>query len=294
MNKSDLKYKLLTLIPSIQLKEKIIKSKFDFSDSDMVKMINDLAGSFEEKVLLLYEASLLLEEKSSEFADNLLIEMKYSQEAFNTNDPTCVYELNIHYKYSHVEEKYLTVSFESAKNMLNFFAQKYPMLDDNNIEIKVVKRRVLSEPQENDFVAEARLSIRGTLLNYFTQKETESKECPEQKDSSCDSCDSMCRFSHPLYPCMLKNGDVVTQIGKDKKIKYGMILFAENKELLREYYVVDLENKILTGGDLSNYFSAHIMISPAFLYKIHVSELPGKTKDLYMRLKARLKADNIL
>ena len=114
MNKSDLKYKLLTLIPSIQLKENIIKSKYDFSDPDMVKMINDLAISFEEKVLLLYEASLLLEEKSSEFADNLLIDMKFSQEAFNTNDPLCVYELKILYRNSHVEENYLNVSFDSA------------------------------------------------------------------------------------------------------------------------------------------------------------------------------------
>lgn len=294
MNKSDLKYKLLTLIPSIQLKEKIIKSKFDFSDSDMVKMINDLAGSFEEKVLLLYEASLLLEEKSSEFADSILIEMKYAQEAFNTNDPTCVYELNIHYRNSHVEEKYLTVSLESARNMLDFFVKKYPMLDDDNIEIKVVKRRVLSEPEENDFVAEAKLSLHGTLLSYNDKNDTEFKECPEHKEISCGLCNSQCRFSHPLYPCMLKNGDIVTETGKNRKVKYGMILFCDNKEPLREYYVVDLEHRILKSGDLSNYFSAHTMISPAFLNRIPMSDLPSKTKDLCMRLKARLKTDDIL
>ncbi len=144
--------KIVRLIPSKTVKEKVTETKHNFSKSDLMLIVDRYAQSYDERMEL-----MKILEGISDGTEKTVIQkriQRYSEnmEHFMSPEPNTVYELRIKLYPSDYREKYFCSNLESAVKTVKAFLKEYDCAEDLNehSEIYLKKWRIFDDTVDFD------------------------------------------------------------------------------------------------------------------------------------------------
>lgn len=288
MQREELKKLLIEQIPENQLRSYIQAHDFPFSDGDLVKMAYSLAADCEMRTQLLNECASTLSDTAREFALNILNYLDEIKALFHENS-ACVYELKIKETPNSYEERYLCGSYQTAREMAEWFCKEYSVTLTERSDISICKRRIISEPQHyaEDYIAEVQLDERLKEIKYFSGLDSDALY-PADCHNNCDECDMLCLCNDVRYPCILHDGDIV-RFRNGFQDGFGVVMFCSTSDTADSHYIIKLsENLRLIHPD--EIFNAHLHLEPYRVTKINADALPEGLQGICEELIAHLKA----
>ena len=124
MNRRYFEKKIINLIPSLSMKEEIVKTKHHFTDLELLAMIDKFENIFSKRIYLYNQAKKVFNDKKILSFINRYIkkELKKYEELINNINESEIYEVFIRSNPNSYEEHYLCPTYESCFNtIINFY-----------------------------------------------------------------------------------------------------------------------------------------------------------------------------
>lgn len=286
MTYEDFRQKTLRLIKEKNLYDHIIKNNYNFSDTDLIKIAYDLSETYEKRMMLMNEATILFNGRAAEFARHIIQDMKKIEDIFYEKSDECVYELHITDKPGAYTERYLCNSMPSALKTLKWFCKHYDITLDEKSEISVYKRRIITEDAEpdEDIVAEVYLDHKINAVSYYAQDLSIGRVPEEECINECNNCTAESLCDNVKYPRIINDRDIVQFRQKFNDDGYGIVMCCFGSKTVQDYYVIRIHKDVFSGDTLYDPWDDHVHISPTDITKISKEELPSSLIDIYEKI----------
>jgi len=275
---NSIKDKVLSLLPSKALKNKIKELNHQFTDIELMQIAFLYAQSFDERIELLKEIQSEADVELQEYIRKLTERQYMVLEEFKKNEAGTVYEVHIKEKSDTYEESYLCDSYESVLAIIPEFYKEYENEEPDGVRYKIFKRRLFSGKAddffEKEYISKMYMRSKGVI------RSVESfilSEC----DGVCMECDRICVTKDDvMYPRFVSDKEVVEFEDYDGRKRYGVVS-QDDCEAVDEYYVYSLDSEQIIYHDFENLFYAHEHIPAPLVEKIDFETIPEKMKNDY-------------
>ncbi len=272
--------KVVQLIPSKSLRDKIKETDYHFSDLSLLAIIFNCSKNFDSRIALLKYFQSNTTGEIKDYAERIVQTQLQMRDAFISNDSGSVYELHIKETPDAYDETYLCSSFEAAIKMISLFYKEYETEETSLVRYKIVKQRVFSvsdgEAFAEDELGEAVL-LAGNILYSVEMYGYNAEKC----DDSCCDCTQLCIRSHDIeFPCFTEDKDIVEYIESNGSRKFGINCQWDN-EPGSECYIYPMDSEQIRYHDFENVFYSHEHIPAPLVEIIDPETLPPKAKEDY-------------
>ena len=275
--------RVLSLLPSADLREAIRRTGYRLPDGDLLVIAWRYAPNYDARIALLRELGEGMEEEYRAYVSQILDTQREMLEGFSRQEEGTVYELFIKETPDACDEGTLCRSYEEALRMIPLIYQEYPFCKEGEeTRYRVVKRRILSDQTGflDDEMGEARLLPEKKLydvdlyaLNYR----------PEECEGGCVSCEFPCPDCHDvMFPTFVRHGEAV-KYKRDPFLggqAFG-IVFDLGEDAAADCYVIPLTSDAVRYHDFENIHNAHQHIPAPLVERIEPSALPEKLRADY-------------
>ena len=275
--------RVLSLLPSEDLKEAIRRTGYRLSDWDLLAIAWRYAPDYDARIALLRELGEGLEEEYRAYVSRILDTQREMLEGFSLQEEGTVYELFVKETPDACDEGTLCRSYEEALRMIPLIYQEYPFCEEGEeTRYRVVKRRILSDQTGflEDEMGEARL-LPGKKL-YDVQLYALDHR-PEECEGGCVSCEFPCVGCHEVrFPTFVRHGDAV-KYKRDPFFggqAFG-IVFDLGEDASADCYVIPLDSLAVRYHDFENIHNAHQHIPAPLVERVEPSALPEKLRADY-------------
>lgn len=283
--RKELYDRILSLLPSADLKETIQRTGYRVPDRDLLTVAWRYAPDYDTRLGLLRELGECFEGKLKNYISGLIDTQRQILESFLHCEEGTVYELFLKETSDAYEEGNLCRSYEEALRMIPLIYQEYPFCKEREeTRYRIVKRRILSDNTGflEDEMGQARL-LPGKKL-YDVEMDVYDY-LPKECDGGCVSCEFPCAYCHDvLFPAFLRHGEAVRYqrdpfLGKQAFV----ICFALQQENApcADCYVIPLESLPVCYHDFENIHNAHQHIPAPLVERVEPSALPEKLRADY-------------
>ncbi|MDE6661105.1 MAG: hypothetical protein K2J93_04735 [Anaeroplasmataceae bacterium] len=328
MTKKALEKKIIELLPSETLKDYLKTNDFHFQERDLLKFIVDYSRTFSQKIKLLEEASIALQDKENQNHAKKLV--KFHQKKYDDfmrpSDDT-VYEILIKcHPDDAPEENYIVKTFDDALALIRNYWKYYAEYDatDNELSEYIINKKTCFPPKKpsdlNHKVGELGYCELGYKLVIkdvdMYARDTEFGKC----SMICyENCKTHCLFNHDVeYPPFLKKYELVafqadwaqslilykdqriSFDNMDKHIRYGILVSDLNQHSI-DSEVVFLDNPYIKNRDAFskhedgyyNIYTYHDHPAYATLYRPNIDMVDKNIiEDYYYAAEALKEIDN--
>lgn len=296
--------KIINLLPSKDLINKVKAEKFLFSEEELLKFINDYAPDFNKKLELFKEAiSIFCNKKAKYHAKKLISFNENAYDAFMRADVACVYEIRIKCLPDDAdEETLLTKTFDGAINMIKSWLKCYKDVGakDNKFSRYTIHKKTITQPNyprdiyngKVGTLGECVLGYRFNILDLSMYTHNSEMLCKASTD--CNDCKTPCvSLLMPSFPHFLNKYDLVAycrdRLHNPTKIEYG-ILGTDMEKCNNDSFFIYLDNEYIKKRkvdftDENGYcrvFDDHCHPSYAELFKPDISDVPKEIYDDYL------------
>lgn len=255
--------KIISLIPSGDLKRKIEETNHVFSDIELLRIVDLYAPSMEERIDMMRHISETSAEDVSALASEYIhYETKLFCD-FLADAPGTVYELNIKETPDSYCERYLCASYAKALLYIDDFYKEYERIAEEGelTSYEITKRRVAS--LNDDFSEDTLFSL--TLAPGKVVKRIYSyhDDVDCKSDSFCSECKEIChrRCDGVRYPNFAENFFLLKY--RDHKGREAFAINLQHNEFdydfIEEFYILKLDSPCIKkrGFSYETIFEAH-------------------------------------
>lgn len=273
----ELQSQVIELIWSKSLREAIANEKTVFKPLELVKIIEDHAHSFAQRIEMFKALQKCIDEREVIALVERLIEYHLrSRDAFLSEDNGCIYELHIKEKPNDYLERYVCSSYSAAMRLIPMFFTEYECTPSKEAYYEIQKRKIIGENDLffEDFVASCYLNEHLEPLEYVAHGIVR-----DNCDNRCFECDRICLFNMEIaYPTFLDDLEFVRYV-QGKEESYGVHL----KNITNDdtIYILDLRSHVMMYKDFENSFYAHDHIDPPLVDKVAPQDMPDVIRDVY-------------
>lgn len=278
---NELYDRILSLLPSADLKETIHLTGYRVPDRDILTIVWRYAPDYDTRIALLRELEACLDGTFKSYVSRLLDTQQQMLEDFLHCEEGAVYELFL----DSFEDGNLCRSYEETLRMIPLIFREYPFCKEGEeTRYRIVKRRILSDKTGflEDEMGQARL-LPGKKL--YDVEMYAYDYLPEECDGGCIACEFPCASCHDvLFPAFLRHGEAVRYqrdpfLGKQA---FG-ICFAlqQDNAPCADCYVIPLESLPVRYHDFEDIHNAHQHIPAPLVERIAPSALPEKLRADY-------------
>lgn len=326
MIENKIKNEIISLIPSITLKEVIISENHQFSDEDLLKIITDYAENYQQKIdYYKYVRNNSTNKKSIIWANILIKYQENMLDEFKKESQDSIYDISIKCNPNDYEEKFYSYKFDDAITIIKAFLEYYKdcnAVDNINSKYTIVKRKIhvpkkASEIEKNDELGICDLGYKLKIKKvdmYNIQNEIRAN-CKSEND--CDICEERCMDNYIInYPLYLEKYDLVKYIPpwkeynisdriasykleNDKNYIYGVMSFDMNHNdeacilLLDSPYVKNRNIEEKDEFGCYPFYMSHDHVRYELITKVDVNSIDDEFKKDYEYVLAFLKKQEI-
>lgn len=282
--------KIIELLPSANLKQKIKEVGHNFSDGELLQIIERYAPTIIEKHDLMIRFAATASDDVAALAREYVRYEKALIERFITSAPGAVYELSIKDTPDSYEEKYLADSYNSALWLIDKYYEKYERSakKTEKTRYEIEKRRVFSEGDDfsDETYGKCTLNQEKQIMTIY---DFESVDC-RAEENFCSDCKEICynRSDEVKYPNFAKNCSLIKFLDYNGKVQYGVNLEFNlyDYDFVEELYVLDLDTQCVKDRefDYETIFMAHCHIELPKATLASPDELDEKTRETYHAL----------
>jgi len=221
--------RITDFFPSEDLKEKIRKMKYTFSEEDVLHLILDYVKPLDIRVSMLYEYASKAEERLSKYALAYTEYYKSTLEEFCQKNDNCVYELAVRCNPDACEDTFLCSSYESVRKTIDLYYEKYADIgacESPKARYTVKKKRLFNDTDSkliNDELGEMILGEKKNIIDVSVS----NIRFPGCSDN-CLDCDSFCPHDKVTFPSFAR--------GENDLVRY-------TDEIGRTHIGLSVENK---------------------------------------------------
>ena len=266
---------VIELIPSNSLKSAIKENQFSLSDITLLSTAYRCAPDYETRLKYLEQLRDQFTGNIKQYCESIIVSEQKMLKGFYEDYPDAVFELHIKETPKSYDEKYLCTSIDSALKLIPMFYKEYDCNETDSARYKIVKRRVFSSADNEQFSEDWQGDAVFLPGNVLYSIDAEEYRLEENCSHDCFECDGCCLDSIAVeYPCFTMNGDAVEYIDLlDWSKHYGVVLQNDN-ESLNELYIIPLDSERIRYHDFENVFYAHEHCYAPFVEKISPDQLP--------------------
>lgn len=217
MSYKTLETKIVKLIPSHTLREYVKEHKYRFTQTDLLKFVEDYAPTYDEKIKLLNEIV-------TSFPDKTVVKhaqkfIKYHQRTFNefmAPSDDCVYEVQIYCKPDDKDETYVVRTYDDALVLIDNYLKYYRdvgAIDNKLSEYKIIKKTTTAPLKPSDLNSKVG-KLGQCVLGYKRVIKSVEMYYNGNYLSNCNGvcvlCKRDCLDKHePHFPVFLQQYDLV-------------------------------------------------------------------------------------
>ena len=293
--------RLIDLIPSRNMKEKIRQSGFKFTDMGLVKLAYELTLSFDERIKNLSDLFVCVTNENAIITiKELLCAEKAKLNYFISQEDNIFYDVVVFERPKMDGEHYAFKTYADSKtfivNYVNACREKTYTNEDVNIKYEIHKRYFKTYATSNfDFYADVLACCEfgyGGVMKGISLFERELRKC----NGVCHKCLQRCAETNLCdlvikYPKHLKRYDLIKYINYYKEQRYGVFLYSHGAKDSTDY-CISLDLDFFDGYDFNNYYDAHVHVDATEGELADINSLSEKHKKLYYALVAYIKNEN--
>lgn len=282
--------KIIELLPSSDLKQKIKEVGHTFSENELLQIIERYAPTIDVKHDMMLQFAATAPEDVAALAREYVGYEKALIERLITKTPGAVYELSIKDTPDSFEEKYLADSFDSALGLIDKYYEEYERYSKKTemTRYEIKKRRVFSEGDDfyDETYSKCTLNQEKQIMTVY---DFESVDC-RAEENFCSDCKEICynRSDEVKYPNFAKNCHLIKFFDFNGKVQYGVNLEFNlyDCDFVEELYVLDLDTQCIKDRkfDYDTIFMAHCHIDLPRAFLASPDELDEKTRENYFAL----------
>lgn len=282
---NELYDRILSLLPSADLKEAVRRTGYHLPDRDLLTIAWRYAPDYDARIVLLRELEECLEGELKAYVSRLLDMEREMLEGFSRQEEGTVYELFIKETPDACDEGTLCRSYEDALRMIPLIYQEYPFCREREeTRYRIVKRRILSDKTGflEDEMGQVRL-LPGKKLYDVDLYALDHR--PEECEGGCLACDFPCASGRDvLFPAFLRHGEAVRYqrdpfLGKQD---FGICFdLRQDNGPCADYYVIPLESLPVCYHDFEDIHNAHQHIPAPLVERIEPEALSEKQRADY-------------
>lgn len=137
----ELQRRIVSLIPSTSLKNRIKLTNHRFSDADLLSIAYRYAPDFDARIELLQMLEQHFTGELRDYTSRLIQVQRQMLEVFGEPTENAVFELHIKDTPDAYDERYLCKSFDAAFRIIPLFFKEYDCEENALTRYTIVKRR---------------------------------------------------------------------------------------------------------------------------------------------------------
>ncbi len=288
-----LRNKILSLIPSSDLKKQISLLDWQFSDKDLLSIAREYAPDYEARIAILQMLEQCFSGELKEYTSRIIHTQNLMLDSFMQPDQDAVYELHIKETPNAYDERYLCRSYQDALRTIQLFYQEYDGQESVSSRYTIVKRLVLSENMKFSEDELGKIVLLPGMKVYSVNLYAYSYLAEECDGMSCMECSRLCaRIHRTLFPLFLRHGDAVKYREYDGEEAFGIVLVSESHPC-NEYYVIPLNSIAVRYHDYINIYDEHQHIPAPLVSRVSEKDLPEKNREDYKSCLQYIKQNGI-
>jgi len=281
--------RIISMIPSADLKAAISATGFRLSDEGMLVTAFRYSPDFDSRINVLLELEQYFSGELKTYASRLIDMQHRMLGGFVAESDDTIYELHIKLTPDSYDETYLCSTYGAVQRIIPLYFKECGCEPIASTRCTIVKRRVFSSGREDIFDNEL-----GTMellpdLTILSVKLHEYEHYAEKCDGRCYGCDCSCVSCFELqFPCFTEHGDAVS-FSKGNKQRYGIVYrFCASPD--SDCYIVPLDSDAVLQHDFKHIFAEHEHVPLPVVETISVDDLPENMRENYMVCKKYFEA----
>lgn len=292
--------KVIRLIPSLSLKDYVLKTGYKFNEKELLKIILEYSPTFAKRLEFFEAASHVFSDR--EMCALAKKRLKYDRNQYNAfmqSDSNCVYEVEmIFYPGAPKEDTYILTTFEDVVTLVNHFVKYYNVKACKRRSARYIVRKKTTlaplKPSDLDLkigtlgicILDEHFDI--VMLHMYNAR---GSEVACKRGAMCSDCQRCIDMTEPHFPHFIKKYDLVAfydnLILDPSHITYG--IFCGDMEKDDYPYVILLDSEYITQRNIycrgdNGYYCVYIDHShPLYfeIYKPSVEDVPKNILDDY-------------
>ena len=265
--------RIIDVIPSKSLKNKMRELDFRLSEADLLSVAFQYAPDYDTRLGLLSALEQCFSGELQAYTARLIAVQREMLAAFQKSEPGVVFELHIRERPEAWDERYLCAGYADALAMIPLFYQSYACEESAAARYTITKRRVLSAAGgfAEDGLGELELLPGPKLASVELLAYAYAAEgC----DGGCLHCDRCCVHRwDTVFPCFVGHGDAVRYTVADGKGSFGLAFSLDDRPA-ESVYVIPLESDAVRTHAFENIHDAHTHVFAPLVERIEAEELP--------------------
>lgn len=287
MNRGQFQNRIIKLIPSLTIREYLSNNKYDFSDFDLLQIIDRYSTTWEEMIEL-YNISLsIFKDKSLKgFIKRILAFENKQYNEFFSNQDDCIFQLTIHETTSSHPEVYLLPTYDDCFITIKSFFRNYKDIGtckSNKTYFEIEKKTVKVYKTSKDFSNDEPSVV--LSHNFQLKRIYTGLQLPRLNDVALGE-------TGIKYPPIFKKYDLLAKtfnsyhLVKNDKIEYYINSF-DNGSIDDEACLLELDNEYVDYRCIEQkdeegyypYYMCHTHEDYGLLEKINIDDLDSHIKD---------------
>lgn len=288
--------KVVDLIPSSTLKNKINSINHIFTDVELFVLINNLSHTYDQQLNLLNELFATILDNKLKEAIQQHIDMKANEfNFFKSESESCFYDIQA-METSYNGANYCCRLYKDINNFIKLYTKllgkkyanlKYIVKKREFIDYKATKD-LLKEELYCDSYGECEFDRTGKLLKVSIWQ-IEDTRCDQ---NNCDNCNRICFKNIEInYPSFLDNHELVLYPDRYDEQVYGIIFTDNMNHYVSQAYIHPLDATYLDRQEYDTGFNSHVHIDYTHIEKADFDKAPKLIKKNYLAYKKYLESE---